>query len=188
MFCPKCGKENPDDGRFCRKCGRNLSDISVEGPKQFNLEDKVQETIGAAFVIGEKRKKKGTWEAAMGTLFMGVAMTVIAFILAFQPMGQDWWFWLLIPGFLMIGSGCAQIIKIERGVVETEPVISPDTPRPIESQEQSALPPKQTTFVSEESPERYQTGEVVPASVTEGTTRHLEFDPESQTTKLEEDS
>ncbi|MGI8670151.1 MAG: zinc-ribbon domain-containing protein, partial [Aridibacter sp.] len=21
MFCPKCGTQNPENGKFCRKCG-----------------------------------------------------------------------------------------------------------------------------------------------------------------------
>ncbi len=25
MFCPKCGEENPDDSKFCTKCGAALS-------------------------------------------------------------------------------------------------------------------------------------------------------------------
>jgi uncharacterized membrane protein YvbJ len=31
MFCPKCGKELPDDSAFCLKCGHALS--GTNGPK-----------------------------------------------------------------------------------------------------------------------------------------------------------
>ena len=33
MFCPKCGIENPDHGKFCRSCGANLTHVLavVEG-------------------------------------------------------------------------------------------------------------------------------------------------------------
>jgi predicted amidophosphoribosyltransferase len=24
MFCPNCGKSNPDDSRFCESCGTNM--------------------------------------------------------------------------------------------------------------------------------------------------------------------
>ena len=24
IFCPECGEENPDESKFCRKCGVNL--------------------------------------------------------------------------------------------------------------------------------------------------------------------
>lgn len=34
MFCPKCGSQNPDDGRFCGKCGEGLSrgGVPVQAP------------------------------------------------------------------------------------------------------------------------------------------------------------
>ncbi|MDQ3010312.1 MAG: zinc ribbon domain-containing protein, partial [Acidobacteriota bacterium] len=28
MFCPKCGKDNPGDNKFCRACGENLQAIA----------------------------------------------------------------------------------------------------------------------------------------------------------------
>ncbi len=28
MFCPKCGTQNPESGKFCRKCGTDLSPVS----------------------------------------------------------------------------------------------------------------------------------------------------------------
>jgi ribosomal protein L40E len=36
VYCPKCGKENPDDAIFCMKCGSQLSQLKesqVEGKK-----------------------------------------------------------------------------------------------------------------------------------------------------------
>ena len=33
MFCPKCSTENPDNSKFCRSCGANLSNVlaAIEG-------------------------------------------------------------------------------------------------------------------------------------------------------------
>ena len=28
MFCPKCGTQNPETGRFCRSCGTDLGNVS----------------------------------------------------------------------------------------------------------------------------------------------------------------
>lgn len=32
MQCPQCGTINPDDARFCKKCGRNLAEEYVSPP------------------------------------------------------------------------------------------------------------------------------------------------------------
>lgn len=34
MFCPKCGKENPDTNQFCVGCGVNLTYSSIPPPPQ----------------------------------------------------------------------------------------------------------------------------------------------------------
>ena len=44
------------------------------------------------------------------------------------------------------------------------------------------LPPNQTEYVQPES--RYKTGDLIPASVTDGTTRHLEINSEGETMTL----
>ena len=28
MFCPKCGQQNPEKGKFCRGCGTDLGNVS----------------------------------------------------------------------------------------------------------------------------------------------------------------
>lgn len=33
IFCPKCGKELPDDAQFCMKCGKSLTPVSQEAPQ-----------------------------------------------------------------------------------------------------------------------------------------------------------
>lgn len=50
MFCPKCGNNNLDNGRFCTFCGNNLADMGYEAQKPvddnqqaFYQEPKVQE-------------------------------------------------------------------------------------------------------------------------------------------------
>jgi hypothetical protein len=45
MFCPKCGKENPGDNKFCKECGAALINSSLPiTPKYRNSPD--------AFYIG----------------------------------------------------------------------------------------------------------------------------------------
>jgi hypothetical protein len=92
---------------------------------------------------------------------MGVAFLLVAAALAFSRMGGGWWFWMLIPAFAMMGTGVAQYLRIkERDKRAFQPVRVNQTV--LDQPRQSSLPSRQT-------------GELLspPASVTEGTTRHL---------------
>jgi hypothetical protein len=92
---------------------------------------------------------------------MGIAFLLVSMALAFSRMGTGWWFWMLIPAFSMMGTGVAQYIRLK------------------EREKRSFLPGAmpRSSFASrpvDTFPTR-ATGELVspPASVTEGTTRHL---------------
>jgi hypothetical protein len=90
MFCPKCGTQNPDDGRFCRSCGADLENVSAA------LTGK---TPKAQYVV-DPRKRGVSWEHAITKIFTGMAFLIVAVILGVTGKfgGQNWWFWLLIPG------------------------------------------------------------------------------------------
>ena len=170
MFCPKCGGQNPDDGKFCRACGTHLSNVS-----QALTGDPAR-----AMHLRDRKGRRVTWERAITKLFSGLAFIVVAIALAFSRGGNGWWFWLLIPGFMGLGSGIAQFVqlrKVERGGMTSS--TPPDTLPPMQN---TSLPPPQTEWVAPES--RYKTGDLVPPSVTENTTRHLEIDSEGQTMAL----
>jgi len=34
MYCPKCGKENPDNAQFCQWCGRSFNPVQRTGQAQ----------------------------------------------------------------------------------------------------------------------------------------------------------
>ena len=170
MFCPKCGGQNPEAGKFCRSCGTDLGNVS-------------QALTGARPAARQMLDRKGkpvSWERAITKIFTGVAFIAVSCALAFSQMGRGWWFWMLIPAFTSLGAGVAQYVqlkKAEKGHLEYTPMGTAMPPA-----QNTALPPKQTEFVSPES--RYKTGDLVPPSVTEGTTRHLEIDKEGQTMAL----
>ncbi len=165
MFCPKCGTENPDEGKFCRSCRTVLGTVSGEP------------------IENPKRRKIG-WESAMQKLFIGVAFLVVAIILGVTGAagGRYWWFWLLIPALSLLATGVAQIIKLRQTSRENTSVHSTTSQKEILEKEQESLPPKQTEYVTPDS--RYKTGDLVPQSATEDTTRHLEIDSEGETMTL----
>jgi hypothetical protein len=176
MFCPKCGERNPDNGKFCRTCGTDLAGVSSaltgvpSAPQQQML---------------DRKGKPLNWEAALTKLFMGFAFLTISIILGVMNMagGRTWWYWLLIPAFIFIGSGIARIIQLkqnEKAGIGSSAAKANEQIRP--SANHNALPSAQTEWVAPES--RYKTGDLVPPSVTDATTRQLEIDSEGKTMTL----
>ena len=171
MFCPKCGIQNPEAGKFCRSCGTDLGNVSDALSGKLPLDQSCFNSKG----------KPISRESAATKFAMGVAFVIIAIALAVTGKGGGWWFWMLIPAFMMLGSGAAQYVQLrnfERGrqrfTAESENVISG-------SDSNASLPPPRMTFVAPES--RYKTGDLVP-SVTDSTTRHLEINSEGETVTL----
>ena len=172
MFCPKCGVQNPETGKFCRSCGTDLGDVSDV------LTGKLQIERGCGT---NRRGRPITLESALTKLFMGIAFVVVAVALAFSGKGGGWWFYMLIPALMFMGSGIAQFIQVRSGqrsvrfAEQSQNVITGAAAT-------TALPPQQTNFVTPES--RYETGDLVPPSVTDSTTRHLEVNSEGETMTL----
>jgi len=47
MFCPKCGKENQNDAKFCLNCGTNISTMSASTASSSSIPNE-QMTFGKA--------------------------------------------------------------------------------------------------------------------------------------------
>jgi len=176
MFCPKCGSKNPDDGKFCRSCGVDLGNVSDALSGKLVIEQGCGTT---------RRGRPITIESAATKFFMGLAFLVVSIVLAVTGRGGGWWFWMLIPAFIFVGGGIAQYLQIRR-MEQGRTNFSPESERAVRSApQQSALPSPPANFVS--APEsRYKTGDLVPPSVTDGTTKllELEVDQEGQTRTL----
>ena len=144
----------------------------------------VAQTIKVSKEETKRKDKNDSWESAMGTLFMGVAFLVLTLVLAFQPMGRGWWFWLFFPAFAMLGSGVAQTIRLGFEAKHQAEVQERNAERELEAKEQASLPPKQTVYASEMPDSSDVAGERVAPSVTENTTRNLEMEAEAKTRPL----
>lgn len=176
MFCPKCGTQNPDDGRFCRACGADLGNVSAA------LSGKLSQ---APYVV-DPRKRGVSWQSAITKIFTGLAFLIVSIILALTNTAgaQVWWFWLLIPAFATLGGGIAQVVqlkkleKIEAGFAPQNVQNNLSSPPPA-----PALPPTQTDYMAPPKQSIYDTGDLAErrGSVTEPTTRHLQMDSEGET-------
>jgi hypothetical protein len=146
MFCPKCATQNLDGASFCRTCGANISLVPQA------LTGQLTKAEGEACApIGRGRNREVTLEQAFKNIFSGLAFLIISIVLSRTGIGQTWWFWMLIPAFVMAGTGLAQFIRIQER----------------EKQTRLQAPPAAKVF-----PEPAYRSDV-PPSVTEGTTRHL---------------
>ena len=195
MFCPKCGTQNPEHGKFCRSCGTDLATVSNALAGKTNTRTRGFGMIDPIHPaeLWDKKGKPVTLENALGKLFMGMAFLIVSIVLAFTGRASNWWFWMLIPAFGMLGTGIAHYIQLknyERRVsgapLPASSTAAAEPERNFAPVSSSALPPTQTDYVAPPAPaeSRYKTGDLVPPSVVEATTRHLEINPEGETMTL----
>ena len=193
MFCPKCGTKNPDDGKFCRKCGTDLAVVSQAIGNESdsgsgNLAIYVDPTGISAQVYDSKKTKDpdDIFSSGLRQTIGGFGFLVISALLFLTNVanGQRWWWALLFPAFSMMASGISKIAKANR--LEKRKTDSTNAPKPVSSNPVASLPPTRTDYVSPNS-EKYQTGDLVPSSVIENTTRHLKTDSEGETMTLPQD-
>ena len=151
MFCPKCATQNLDGASFCRSCGANISLVpqALTGQISRPTEEKSLTDEEACLRTGGRRRRQVTLEAAFKNVFLGIAFVFIAVALS-RSIGAGWWFWMLIPAALMMGTGIAQYIRLKE--LNRNPSV-PTFPSPPARPTEHLMPPA--------------------PSVTEGTTRHL---------------
>ncbi len=186
MFCPKCGTQNPETGKFCRNCGTDLATVSDALTGKLSGKNPGLGTIQPLqpMQLWDKKGKPVHWEGAITKLFSGLAFLVVSIVLGFTPMGHGWWFWMLIPAFGAIGSGVAQVIQLKKSEKNNISIPARETNQTIAPASNAVLPSSEIDYVKPQK-SIYDTGGLVaPPSVVEGTTRHLEINKEGETMTL----
>ncbi len=185
MFCPKCGTQNPDTGKFCRSCGVDLGNVSAamsgELPAHFT-------DAGVAEIHHQAKRRSDPNEVyadAIKSIISGLGFLIVAIALLTTGVagGKAWWWAMLFPAFTFLAKGISEYMKY--GKMEKSRA-GQASQQPFELNQPRAnagLPPSQTEYVSP-AEGKYKTGDLVPPSVTDSTTKLLELDSEGQTMTL----
>lgn len=186
MFCPKCGTENPETGKFCRSCGVDLGGVNLA--LSGGLSKFADAGCGTGDPVKNALRRSDPAEVygdAIKAIVSGIGFLVVAIVLATTGVagGKAWWWAMLFPAFTFLSKGISDIVKSKK-MEQARVGFAPLSNQAIGggSFQSASLPPVQQQFVSPES--RYRTGDLVPPSVTEDTTRPLEVGQEGRTMAL----
>ena len=151
MYCPNCGKENPENPRFCRSCGLGLRTIS----EALGNELSATKSDDSSLEIVEPEQKRWRNPLIYGFLMLLLGMVIVIFgkKVAAEQLIADLGMLIALLGISLLGYKGVSLLR------------SPSIPSP---RTKILLESKPTT----ELPQALPSGE--PTSVTEHTTRHFE--------------
>ena len=165
MYCPRCAAQNIDDAKFCRSCGADISLVpqALSGRLPENRPANLEIECSTNHLPRQhKGGKEPSLEKAIKKIFLGIGFVLVAFgVLFFAPGGRNWWFWMFIPAFALLGGGVAEFarLKLGGGFSAAAGAATPAVPL---APHINTLPPHKTSR------------SMPPSSVTEGTTRILD--------------
>lgn len=158
MFCPNCGNANQQANAYCRKCGGFLPDFSVK-KKQFSFGGETpQEQIRTNLILN------------LMSAIVSIASALLLYA-TFWNRGGEFQIVFLIAAFLLAMGGWQSStffvgLKLKKHFNKRS---EKTNAAEFTSREQGAFASAQTRELLNEANMR----DVVPASVTENTTKHL---------------
>lgn len=174
--------QNDDAVKFCRSCGTDVGTVSAvmsgDLPAHFT-------NAGVAQVHHDAKRRSDPNEVfgdAMKSIITGIGFLVVSMALLLTGVagGRTWWWAMLFPAFGLLAKGIPDYLKSKRMEAANSQAYAAQLTG--EQQQGQALPSANQTFIEPES--RYKTGDLVPPSVTDRTTRHLEINKEGETMTL----
>lgn len=185
MFCPKCGTQNPDDGKFCRSCGVDIGNVNLALSGDLKKDDWGWDASCSTSESKRRSDPDEVYGDGIKGIITGIGFFIVSMALFMTGVagGRAWWWALLFPAFFGLSKGISDVLKSRRMSRSRAVGFAPPSGNMLGStQTNASLPPPQTQFVAPES--RYRTGDLVPPSVTDNTTRHLEMSNEGETMTL----
>lgn len=172
MFCPNCGIENPDNGKFCRSCGANIINVLAV---MHGTVPELNESAG-------KEDYAELYSTGVRNTILGAGFLVTSVFLFTLPGNTFFWLLAMIPAFFLIASGVKKILKSEE---LKKQIMFRSLPRSFPNVPNKQFLPAQSDYVK---PQKtiYETDELngEPLSVTEDTTNRLTTNHESETMTL----
>ncbi|MFV0387571.1 MAG: hypothetical protein ACK5NT_02355 [Pyrinomonadaceae bacterium] len=168
MFCPKCGFNNESEGRFCRKCGNDLQSVGIAlVSNSETLPSDVEKRITRL-----RNKTISSLVIALGFFAVLIALAVSKS----TSSDANNWVWFLFPAFALLGASIKSFFEL-RSLKNN----NSENQQALPNTQPHSLNERRTEFVNVDDVTSYQTGDLVPASVVENTTRLLDSDAEAKT-------
>ena len=109
-YCPKCGKQNPDDARYCNNCGADMT-TGTGGPYMRRRDqDQCNEECS-----GRGRNGLIIWGVIVIVIGIGI---IISALQNFLPNAPDWlrnfqWWWVIVVviGVAVILAGLRMLTR-----------------------------------------------------------------------------
>ncbi|MBA2379124.1 MAG: hypothetical protein H0V76_06080 [Blastocatellia bacterium] len=118
------------------------------------------------------------------SVISGAGFMVVSLVLFMTNVagGRAWWWALLFPAFTFLARGISDVMKSRKMEQVRTPVGRTATLNSFQPTDHASLPNSAPDYIQPET--RYQTGDLVPSSVTDSTTRLLELQNEEETMAL----